>query len=482
MHHIFSQRLYFIIFAFCALLQVGISYAAPPPMSASNIIMPGARWLDTAGNVIQAHGGGMLQVGNTYYWFGEDRGGTGAVVSCYSSTDLAHWMFRNHVVTRQKSGDLGPGRVVERPKVLYNRPTHLYVMYLHIDSPNYGEAKVGVATCATVDGQYTYRGSFQPLGHESRDMTLFQDTDGSGYLLHEDRKRGIAIVKLTPDFLNVDHEVALIHEALEAPAMLHVGDTYFLLGSSLSGWNANPNHYATAPSLAGPWSAFADVAPHATNTYDSQTAFILPVVGSQTTTFIYGGDRWNKGQNLQDARYVWLPLQLQDYTLKLAPNNPWSLDVKTGLAGAVRWTPLIPMGDYHLTNRQSGLLVDIVGGSTQNSAALITAPASKAPSQLWHVAPAGYNAYTITNKSSGKVMDVLAGSRDADATIAQYEANGGVNQLWNIIPTNEGYYAIVNQNSEQQLTVRGAPAKPDGATVVQRPAAHSAAQEWQIAK
>lgn len=303
-------------------------------------IEPGAVWRDTAGNVIQAHGAGLIQVGKTFYWFGEDHTGETSNqafhnVKCYSSADLAHWSFRNNALSRQADGDLGPRRVVERPKVIYNRATGLYVMYMHIDSQNYAEAKVGVATCPEVDGNYTYRGSFRPLGHESRDMTLFQDTDGAGYLLFEDRKRGIAIARLSPDYLSVEREVVLIHEALEAPAMIHVKDTYFLLGSSLSGWGANPNHYATASALAGPWSEFKDVAPRQTKTYDSQTAYILPVGGTQTTSYIYIGDRWLGGKDLQDARYIWLPLTVGDRTLSLPFFGPWAMDTETGVAAQI---------------------------------------------------------------------------------------------------------------------------------------------------
>lgn len=59
-------------------------------------------------------------------------------------------------------------------------------MYLHIDSSDYGEAEVGVATSSSVCGQYSYIDSFRPLDQESRDIGLFKDDDGSGYLLTED--------------------------------------------------------------------------------------------------------------------------------------------------------------------------------------------------------------------------------------------------------------------------------------------------------
>lgn len=53
----------------------------------NNVIVSGATWTDTSGNVIQAHGAGMLKVGSTFYWFGEDKAHNSALfraVSCYT--------------------------------------------------------------------------------------------------------------------------------------------------------------------------------------------------------------------------------------------------------------------------------------------------------------------------------------------------------------------------------------------------------------
>jgi hypothetical protein len=40
---------------------------------------------------------------------------------------------------------------------------------------SYGAAMVGVATAKTPCGPYTYKGSWKPLGADSRDMGVFQD-------------------------------------------------------------------------------------------------------------------------------------------------------------------------------------------------------------------------------------------------------------------------------------------------------------------
>jgi beta-xylosidase len=153
------------------------------------------------GKHVQSHGAGIIKVDNIYYMIGEDKSdGPRNVVNCYSSTNLVEWKFAGAPLSMQ-GGDLGPGRVVERPKVIYNRANRKYVMYMHIDSGDYKEAKVGVATSDTVCGKYTYLKSYQPLGKQSRDMGLFQDNDGSAYLLSEDVSKVLYLI-LFPFFFS----------------------------------------------------------------------------------------------------------------------------------------------------------------------------------------------------------------------------------------------------------------------------------------
>lgn len=97
---------------------------------------------------MQAHGGGIVEVSGTYYLIGENKLGGSAFqsINCYSSTDLVSWTFVNKILTLQPSGDLGPNRVVERPHVMYNDKTGKWVLWMHIDSSDYGE--VSLASCA----------------------------------------------------------------------------------------------------------------------------------------------------------------------------------------------------------------------------------------------------------------------------------------------------------------------------------------------
>ncbi len=263
----------FILLTFCMTFEMCAAIpSARMGTLASDAIVPADNWMDTNGKSIQAHGAGIIQVGRTYYWFGENRAQNNssfAAVSCYSSTDLVHWTFRSNVLTLQSSGDLGPNRVVERPKVVYNAPTYTYVMYLHIDSPNYGEAKVGVATSKTIDGNYSYIGSYNPRGNQSRDMTVFQDTDGSAYLIYATNNNStLNIDKLSPDYMDDVSNVYSFNNRWEAPGMFKSHGRYYLICSSPTGWAPNPNVYVSATSLSGPWTSPASLAPNSLNTYE----------------------------------------------------------------------------------------------------------------------------------------------------------------------------------------------------------------------
>jgi glycosyl hydrolase family 43 len=320
------------------LVAVGVAAAGalvPTLASAAAVaITPGTAWKDTAGHPIQAHGGGMIRVGSTYYWFGEDKTGESKGnspflnVPCYSSTDLAHWTFERNVLTRQKSGDLGPGRIIERPKVVFNRTTKQYVMYMHADDGAHTVTRVGVATSSTVCGAYSYRGSFKPMGNISLDIGLFVDDDATGYLISDTRTKGLKIYRLSADYLSVVGTVATLPE-LEAPALFKKSGRYYLLTSHRTGWNTNDNVYATSTSLAFGWSSWKLVAPKGSRTFNSQTTFVLPVMGSQGTTYLFMGDRWIPS-SLGTSPYVWLPLTVNGTSVSMAWHARWFVDTATG--------------------------------------------------------------------------------------------------------------------------------------------------------
>jgi len=109
--------------------------------------------------------------------------------------------------------------------------------------------------------------------------------------------------------------------------VVHLNGLYYAIGSALTGWNPNPNKFATAPALSGPWSEFSDIAPPAVRTYGSQSTMMLKVIGTKATTVIYMAIAGP--ENAMDSRYLWMPLEIGDGKLTLPEPKSWSIDVVT---------------------------------------------------------------------------------------------------------------------------------------------------------
>ena len=317
----------------------------------------GEIWKDVAGKSINAHGGGILFHAGRYYWYGEFKegktwapecnkawGGTRTEalgVSCYSSTNLYDWQFEGlalPAVTNDAAHDLHTGKVIERPKVIYNRATRKFVMWLHVDSENYKAARTGVAISDSPTGPFVYRGSFRPNagvwpenvtaadkqpakknalardfagGQMGRDMTLFVDDDGKAYHFYSSEENAtMHVSQLTDDYLRPagKYHRIFIGRSMEAPAVFKRGGKYYFIGSGCSGWKPNAARSAVADSIWGPWRELGNPCrgADAEKTFLAQSTYVLPVPGS-SDTFIFMADRWNQW-DLPDSRHVWLPL------------------------------------------------------------------------------------------------------------------------------------------------------------------------------
>lgn len=300
----------------------------------SKTIEPGSLWLDDRGKHIQAHGGGIIKLKDTWYWFGEDRSQDNLpnkrYVACYSSKDLVNWRFRRQVLQADDPANLGTLFVLERPKVYHNAKTKKFVMYVHLDDARYRVANVGVFISDKVDGDYKFVRTFRPLNQESRDIGQFIDDDGTAYLIFESRPtKGFFIAKLSDDYLDVAKEVCFVNAPLEGGGLVHYNGLYYLIGSRMTGWNPNPNLFATSPNIEGPWTTFTDLAPPEKNTYGAQSTMMVKVEGKKKTSVIFMGDIWRPRQHW-DGRYLWMPLEIGNGKLWLPEPKPWTINLKTG--------------------------------------------------------------------------------------------------------------------------------------------------------
>src|SRR6185312_8423803 len=227
-----NARLFRLILTLClAVTAAGWAESHKYSQFTNGAVTEHVAWRDTAGNLINAHDGGILWADGKYHWYGmalrplpaingPDGGQKTTVgVVMYSSSDLYNWSYEGVVLatsTDPRSPLYGPMRF-ERPKILYNALTNQYVMWFHYvgypgdhtNAPGAGEA--GVAVSSRVNGPYTFKGISRPIDPKGivRDCTVFQDNDGAAYFIYDRdvREPGpgfgrvLHIVKLTDDYL-----------------------------------------------------------------------------------------------------------------------------------------------------------------------------------------------------------------------------------------------------------------------------------------
>jgi beta-galactosidase len=308
-------------------------------------IFQGTVWRDTDREVINAHGGSILFYKGVYYWYGEYKGDStyrlesvqtwecwradAGGVSCYSSKDLLNWKFEGivlHTVPDDTTSELHPSQVIERPKVIYNEKNDNFVMWMHIESPDYEKAHAGVAISNKPNAVFTYLGSFKPNGEDSRDQTIFRDDDGRAYQVSASEwNKTIHINLLNDDYTRPSGRYTrnFIGQSREAPAVFkHLGK-YYMITSGCTGWDPNEAQYAVADSMLGTWKVIGNpcIGKGAEWTFLAQCTFVLPVAG-KNEMFIAMFDKWNK-IDLDNSRYIWLPVTFYGDSIKIAFENHW---------------------------------------------------------------------------------------------------------------------------------------------------------------
>lgn len=350
---------------------------------------------------------------------------------------------------------------------------------------DYGEARVAVATSDTVDGNYAYQGSFRPLGYDSRDMTVYND-NGTAYLISATRVNAdLNIYKLTPDFLGVDSLVTTLWtgQYREAPAMFKKDGVYFLITSGATGWNPNQAKYATASSITGTWSGLSNFAD--STTYGSQSAYVVPVEGSQTTSYLYMGDRWAGAWSgpVQDSKYVWLPLSFPSAT-SLAMNWYGSITVDTA-TGTITGNNITDSWDasasYQIISRKSNKLLGVIGDATANGTDLEQRASGGAVSQQWQITDAGGGYYKIINRTTGKLIGVESGNTADGAVIEQWTDGGWTSQQWQLVSVGGGYYKLKNRATGKLIDISDQ-STADGAKAIQWTDNGGTNQHFQIVK
>lgn len=172
----------------------------------------------------------------------------------------------------------------------------------------------------------------------ARDMNLFQDVDGTAYILYASEENAtLYISRLNQEYTDLDASEGAVegrdftrnmkNSSREAPAMFRYQGKYYLMTSGCTGWDPNAAIYYTADSPMGPWKAKGNpcVGAEKDTTFRTQSTCIFPV-DEANGKFLYMGDRWNRS-DLADSRYVWLPVELgYSGEMQISPVSDWTVE------------------------------------------------------------------------------------------------------------------------------------------------------------
>lgn len=333
-------------------------------------IQNGNLWLLEDGKTsVQAHGPGFVRVGDVWYMCGEDRSGWwNPDVNLYSSVDLVHWKFEKKIVQNGvTTPELGHGRMIERPKLLYNAKTGKYVVWCHYEAGNYGASEAACFECDKVNGDYKVVWTGRPLNVKSRDCNVFQDNDGTAYFISTtNENRDLGLFRLSDDYHEaVEHTVLFGNQGREAPAIVRVGDRYFMFNSACSGWDPNPCKMSYSNSLTSGWSGLSQVGNDIA--YDTQAAAILTIKGTKKTTYLYVGDRW-QDPGLPETKTIIFPISFDGTRCNMDYRERFDINFVTGewretptdgiFADKSNWKVIDKTSEYLAENHPATAVID----------------------------------------------------------------------------------------------------------------------------
>lgn len=153
----------------------------------------------------------------------------------------------------------------------YNPVTGKVVLSSHLeDADGYGAAKIFLAQI-TPNGGIEVGTAERPLGHDSRDQSLFIDTDNTAYLLSAtNTNQDINIYRLDPTWTKPVELVNTICKGAhrETPYIIKVDGEYYFFSSKASGWYPSQTKYCSTSDLAGEWSQLKEIGNN--STFDAQ--------------------------------------------------------------------------------------------------------------------------------------------------------------------------------------------------------------------
>lgn len=225
-----------------------------------------------------------------------------AKVTESTSTDGYNFMSTGNTVMDEKDHELLKSCKIESAKMVYVEALNKVVLVAHWEKPDgYADGKLLLATC-TPGEKFTVHGIWNPLGIEVRDMSIFVDDDGTGYLLAAANEPGqganatIYIFRFNEDFSDIESIATTLFENQyrEMPNVVKVDDWYYLFLSQAAGWYPSSGAYASSRSMTEGWSELRSIGN--TSTFSSQSSWVAVLGEGETHSYLMHAYRWIAGQ------------------------------------------------------------------------------------------------------------------------------------------------------------------------------------------
>ena len=339
-----------------------------------NSIRPGQVWLDTNGNRIQAHGGSIMYLDGTYYWYGENKEKTTGEndiwhwgVRCYTSQDLYNWEDRGVIIPPEPDdpeSSLHPSSQMDRPHIIYNKETKKYVAWLKIMHRD-GTQTETVMTADDILGPYTkVREGLKPLNMSAGDFDLAVAPDGKAYYYFERVHSETICADLTADYTDVTGYYST-HFPHTQPPFVREATAHCLRKGKHYLITSGTTEVAVADTWHGPYTVLGNPHPddESSTSFHSQISSIFKVPGKKDL-YIACADRWlpehmdrkyeeyaavfekifggdvkpeemdNRDDSLDDADmrntsiadYVWLPLRFEGDMVYIDWKDEWRIE------------------------------------------------------------------------------------------------------------------------------------------------------------
>lgn len=276
-------------------------------------IHPGAVWLDTSGNPIQAHGFSVFydKKDGLYYWYGENKEKTKGGpfnttwhwgVRSYVSGDLYNWEDQGLIIPPQPDdldSPLHPTYCMDRPHIIYCEKTGKYVAWLKIMCGTTSQF-MSVMQADEFSGPYEFvHKIYKPLQMDTDDFTLAVDeTTKKAYIIFDRPHFEVVTATLSDTYTEVTGEFSEHYADLhppfsrEAPAYFEKDGLRYLITSGTTGYYPNPSQVCCFTDWHGDYEDLGDPCIHDTcgTSFYGQFTCVLKVPGKDL--YIAMADRW----------------------------------------------------------------------------------------------------------------------------------------------------------------------------------------------